>query len=71
MQAFLFMNDLGEGMRRVLCPRCHSLLVLSREGGMMGKGCGGSNPGGANLPSQQDPIRAIRGVWSGSFERHS
>lgn len=47
------------------------LLVLSREEGMMGKGCGGGNPGGANLPSQRDPIRAITEVWSGSFERHS
>lgn len=55
------MNDLGEGMKR----DC----VI--EGGMMGTGCSDGNPGGANLPSQPDPIRAIRGVWSGSFERHS
>lgn len=48
------------------------LLVLSREEGMMGIGCGGGgSPGGANLPCQRDPIRAIREVWSGSFERHS
>ena len=55
-------------MTRVFCVPA---VTLSMVGGMMGKGCGGGKPGGANLPSHQDPIRAIREVWSGSFERHS
>lgn len=66
----MLINDLGEGMKSVCVT--DATLVLSREEGMMGKGCcADGNPGGANPPSQPDPIRAIREVWSGSFERHS
>lgn len=41
------------------------IVVISRHG----EGCRGvGDPGGANLLSQRDPIRAIREVWSGSSE---
>lgn len=60
LQAFLLMNDLGEGMKRVCVMDVTTpLLLLSREEGMMGIGRGGGgSPGGANL---LPPARSNKG----------